>query len=235
MYKRISIIIVALFVAIGSTQAQDSVDLFFMNQQMSSGGTFIMGYNANAGYFEGTPFYHNEWRNGSFRTASGNVIVNVDMKFEAYTGALVIRHKGDSVYTSKTVVTEFQYEHSGMPIQFKNGFYDERNNINRDKYLQVIYEGNWSVYKDVTVIFKEANFDPVFQTGNRYDTFEQKDRYMVKNPDGNWTALIPRRRSLNRFFGDISADIGDFVRDNQLDYGNDVHLRRIFEYASGLN
>ena len=58
---------------------------------------------------------------------------------------------------------------------------------------------------------------------------------MVKNPDGNWTALIPRRRSLNRFFGDISADIGDFVRDNQLDYGNDVHLRRIFEYASELN
>ena len=235
MYKRISIILLMILLAPRSTQAQDSVDLFFMNQQMASGGNFIMGYNANAGYYEGNPFYHNEWKKGSFRTTSGNIFADVDMKYEAYTGALVIRHKGDSVYTNTSVVTEFQYDHLGMPIQFKNGFYDERNDITKEKYLQVIYEGKWSAYKDVTVIFKEANFDPVFMTGNRYDTFEQKNRYMVKNPDGEWAALIPRRRSLNRFFGDISGEVRDFVSDNHLDYGNDVHLMRIFEYASGLD
>src|SRR5690606_1781534 len=104
------------------------------------------------------------------------------------------------------------------------------------KYLQVLAEGTWSVYKDVQKTYTRSNYDPVFQTGNRYDKFEEKTRYLFVSPDGEWSVLIPRRRAVERFFDSHSREtrnrVRDFVEEHDLDYGKDADLARVFGFLN---
>ncbi len=221
--------------AVGSVQAQDTVDLFFLNQQFTTQSTFITGYNSNAGYYEGTPFFNSQWVKGSVITSAGNLLEQVEMKYEAFSQLLMVKHKGDSTYIHPQIVKGFSFDDNGKRYSFSNGHFDENLRIDRNKYLQVLAEGKWSLYKDVQKVFKEANFDPVFQTGNRYDNFSEQTRYLFVNPQGEWIALIPRRRSVERFFGEQSGKVRDFVRQNDLDYANDTHLAQLFEFVNTLD
>mgnify|MGYP007011832986 CR=1 FL=1 len=233
--KKILTTLSFMLIATSISVAQDQqLDLFFMNQQFTQSNTVIDGFNASAGYVEGTPFFNNRWEKGTIKTSAGNVINDVDMRYEAYSQLLMIRHRNDSTYIRPEVIQEFSFNVDGKTVKFKNGFYDERLRVNRTKYLQVLAEGEWSLYKDVQKVFAESNYDPVFMTGNRYDRFEERTRYIFVNDAGEWTALIPRRRPVERFFGDKSRQVRDFVSQNRLDYGNDEHLARIFEYVNGL-
>jgi hypothetical protein len=218
--------------ALTSLQAQDGVDLFFMNQQFTTQSSFLTGFNANAGYFEGTPFFNSNWEKATIKTSAGNVIENVDVKYESFSQLLMVRHKGDSTYLRPQIISEFSFDQDEKRIRFTNGHYNESLRIDRNKYLKVLTEGYWSLYKDVQKVYKEANYDPVFQTGNRYDRFEEQTRYLFVNPKGEWTALIPRRRAVERFFGDRARDVREFVRAENLDYGKDADLIKIFEYVN---
>lgn len=222
-------------VSLTGLQAQDNVDRFFMSQQLNSNNSMMASYNANAGIIDGTPFYNTTWRKGTIKATDGNVYSGIDLKFESYNSLLMVKYKQDSLIVYPQVITEFSFDDMGTPIVFKNGHYDEKLKIERTRYLQVIKEGYWSAYKDVSKELKESDFDPVFQTGSRVDQFVDKNRYLFVNPKGEWTALIPRRRTVERFFGDKSRDVRDFVRQNNLDYGNDEHLARIFEYVNSLD
>jgi len=231
--KRLSVSVLLLgAIALANLQAQDGVDLFFMNQQFSTQSSFMTGFNANAGYFEGTPFFNSNWEKATIKTSAGNVMEHVDVKYESFSQLLMVRHKGDSTYIRPQIITEFSFNQDGKKVRFTNGHYDERLRIDRNKYLQVLNEGYWSLYKDVQKVYKEANYDPVFQTGNRYDRFEEQTRYLFVNPKGEWTALIPRRRFVERFFGDEARNVREFVRVENLDYGNDEDLVKIFEYVN---
>lgn len=222
-------------IAITGLHAQDNVDRFFMSQQLNSSNNLMATYNANAGIIDGTPFYNTTWQKGTIKATDGNVYSGLDLKFESYSSLLMVKFKGDSLIVFPQVITEFIFDNNGKPLVFKNGFYDEKLKIERNRYFQVIKEGYWSAYKDVSKELKESDFDPVFQTGSRVDQFVDKERYLFVNPQGEWTALMPRRRSVERFFGHKSGQVRDFVRKNGLDYDNDEHLAQIFEYVNSLD
>lgn len=192
-----------------------------------------MTYQFDYGQIDGTPYAENQWAKGSILTDSGIIFTDVEMKFEAVSGLLAIRHNADSVYLRPSVVTEFQYHIDGQLHLYKNGFYAPSVKVKKEDYLQVIHEGDWSIYKQVKKEYKEANFDPVFNTGNRFDSFQDANRYIVKSPDGSWSTLSPTRRNINRLFGSRSGEVNSFIRSNGLNLSNDVDLGRIFEFASG--
>jgi hypothetical protein len=235
--KRISLSALLIgAITVTGLHAQNNVDRFFMSQQLNTTNNMMASYNANAGIIEGTPFYNTTWRKGTIKATDGNIYSGIDLKFESYNSLLMVKYKQDSLIVFPQVITEFSFDDAGTPIVFKNGHYDEKLKIERTRYLQVINEGYWSAYKDVSKELKEANFDPVFQTGSRVDQFVEKDRYLLVNPQGEWTSMTnPRRRSMERFFGDKSREVREFVRQNNLEYDNEAHLARIFEYVNSLD
>lgn len=222
-------------VSLTGLQAQDNVDRFFMSQQLNSSNNLMATYNANAGIIDGTPFYNTTWQKGTIKATDGSVYSGLDLKFESYSGLLIVKFKGDSLIVFPQVINEFSFDSNGKSKVFKNGYYNEKLKIERTRYLQVIKEGYWSAYKDVSKELKKSDFDPVFQTGSRVDRFVDKERYLFVNPQGEWTALMPRRRSIERFFGGKSGQVRAFVRQNNLDYSNDDHLTQIFEYVNSLD
>jgi hypothetical protein len=214
--------------------AQNTIDALFLNQQTAVGSYAIVTYQFDYETVEGTPYASNQWAKGSMLTESGFIFTDVEMKFEAVAGLLVIRHNADSVYLRPSIVTEFQYNIDGESFLFKNGFEANGVRITKENYLLVLHEGEWSIYKQIRKQFKEANFDPVFNTGNRFDSFQEANRYLVKSPDGSWSTLIPTRRNLNRLFGSKSGKVSSFISANNLNINDDNHLGQIFEFASGL-
>lgn len=232
--QRTLLCMITLFVTTSMLRAQNTIDSFFLNQQTAAGSYAIVTYQFDYETVEGTPYLTNIWRKGSFLTESGIIFTDVDMKFEAVAGLLVIQHNADSVYLRPSVVKEFQYHGNGQAYLFKNGYDVNDVRITKETYLMVLHEGDWSIYKHVRKQFKIANFDPVFSTGSRVDSFQDVSRYIVRSPDGTWSTLNPTRRNINRLFGSKSGDVTSFIRSNGLDLGDDYHLGQIFEFASGL-
>lgn len=230
--KSILLTLILTFTSIG---AQAQTDGFALEQLfLNSGTNVIPNYKHDYNLILGHPYLHNEWSTGSFRTKGGTVYSNVAMKFESNSGLLAIYNDVDSLFMKPSVVAEFQYTHNGIPYSFKNGFYDRDVNLDIVHYLHVLSEGKWSIYREYRKVVKPANYDPVFNTGSRFDRLVEDSRYLVKGPDGKWSELNPNRRNLSRLFGDNGRAVISYARQHNLDYDEDDDLIQIFEHASSL-
>jgi len=215
--------------------AQAQTDGYLIEQLFSrTNANTITGYKHDYNLILGHPYLHNEWSKGSFRTNGGAVYSNVAMKFESNSGLLAIYNEVDSLFMKPSVVAEFQYTHNGIPYLFKNGFFDRDIKLDIVHYLHVLSEGSWSIYRQYRKEVKPSNYDPVFNTGSRFDRLVENSRYLVKSPDGRWSEVNPNRRNLTRLLGDRGRDVVDFARKNNLSYDKDEDLIQIFEYASSL-
>lgn len=211
--------------AVGSTLEQ---------LNLNSGANQIVPYTFDYEVLQGHPYHHPAWVGGSFRTSSNMVFTDVPMKYDSYSGFLAIRLDQDSVFMKPAVVTEFQYSIDGRPYRFKNGYFEYDLGVKPETYYLVLSEGSFTLLKDVKKVYKEADFDAVFNTGSKFDKLVESPRYLVKKPDGTFSAILANRRNVLAQFGDNRGKVQDFVRSNRLDYGKDADLARIFDFASTL-
>jgi hypothetical protein len=201
---------------------------------LNSGANQIVPYKFDYEVLQGHPYHHPAWLNGSFRTSSNRVFTDVPMKYDSYSGFLAIRLEQDSVYMKPGVVTEFQYTIDGRPYLFKNGYFEYDLEIKPETYYLVLSEGRYTLLKDVRKQYKKADFDPVFNTGTKFDRLLEEPRYLVKKPDGTFSSILANRRNVLAQFGSKRGKVQDFARSNRLDYDKDADLARIFDFASTL-
>lgn len=226
--------LIILVVCVQSGISQD-VNTFLLNLDAATrSGGYIVAFTNDELEIVGHPYAHNVWAKGSLTTSEGIRYENAELKYEAVSGVLAIRTRNDSLSVKPSVISEFEYSIGSEVYRFKNGFNLNDMRISSDQYLLVIHESKWSVYKQVRKSFKAADFDPVFNRGDRFHSFQDNSRIILKSPEGEWIHFTPNRRNINRVFGDNSRAVNNYVRQNNLDFGNDQHLARIFEFASGL-
>jgi hypothetical protein len=222
-----------LSLATATVQAQ-AIGYSLEQLNLNSSANQIVPYSFDYGILQGHPYHHPQWVNGSFRTSSSIVFTDVPMKYDSYSGFLAIRMDADSVFMKPAMVTEFQYTIGGQPYLFKNGFFEYDLGVKPEAYFQVLSEGKFTLLKDVTKIYKKANYDAVFNTGSKFDQLIETPRYLVKKPDGTFTAVLANRRQMLPLFGANRGKVQEYVRSNRLDFGKDADLSRIFDYASTL-
>lgn len=201
---------------------------------LNSSANQIVPYSFDYGVLQGHPYHHPEWMTGSFRTTSNMVFTDVPMKFDTYSGFLAIRMDTDSVFMKPAMVNEFQYAIGGRPYLFKNGYFDYDLGVKPEAYFLVLSEGSFTLLKDVTKIYRKANYDAVFNTGSKFDQLVETPRYLVKKPDGTFVSVLANRRTMLPLFGANRGKVQDYVRSNRLDFGKDADLARIFDFASSL-
>lgn len=217
-----------------STLHAQAVGYSLEQLNLNSGANQIVPYKFDYEVLQGHPYHHPAWLKGSFRTTSSMVFTEVPMKYDSYSGFLAIQLDQDSVFMKPAMVTEFQYSIDGRPYLFKNGYFEYDLGVKPETYYLVLNEGSFTLLKDVKKVYKEADFDAVFNTGNKFDRLLETPRYLVKKPDGSFTSILPNRRSVLAQFGDHRGKVQQFVRSNRLDYGKDADLARIFDFASTL-
>lgn len=231
--KPLQTLTLVLILATSTLQAQ-SVGYSLEQLNLNSGANQIVPYKFDYEVLQGHPYHHPAWLKGSFRTSSSMVFTEVPMKFDSYSGFLAIQLDQDSVFMKPAMVTEFQYAIDGRPYLFKNGYFEYDLGVKPEAYYLVLSEGAFTLLKDVKKVYTKADFDPVFNTGSKFDRLLETPRYLVKRPDGRFTAILPNRRNVLAQFGDHRGKVQDFVRSNRLDYRKDADLARIFDFASTL-
>lgn len=233
MMKRFTYTLLVLALGLSTqTLAQGDLENFLRARQVTADGSMMVLYKGGSRAVLGTPFYNESWRSGSITATGGTTFSEIPIKYDALSSLVMIQHRGDSTYLYPQVISEFTMNMDGEVLRFKNGHYDEKLKIERTKYLQVIQEGYWSMYKDVSKELKEADFDPVFGLGSRDDQFVDNSRYIFVNPKGEWSTFTLRRRQIERFFGDEVGKVRDFVRSNGLNIENDKDLAKVFEFMN---
>jgi hypothetical protein len=229
------VLTLTVVLAIGTTALQaQSVGYSLEQLNLNSGANQVVPYKFDYEILQGHPYHHPAWLKGSFRTSSNMVFTEVPMKYDSYSGFLAIQLDQDSVFMKPAVVTEFQYAIDGRPYLFKNGFFDYDLGVKPEAYFLVLSDGAFTLLKDVKKVYTKADFDPVFNTGSRFDRLLETPRYLVKKPDGRFAAILPNRRNVLAQFGEHRGKVQEFVRSNRLDYGKDADLARIFDFASTM-
>lgn len=224
-----------LLFALATTQLNAQAVGYSLEQlNLNSSGNQIVPYTFDYGILQGHPYHHPNWVTGSFRTSSNMVYTDVPMKFDSYSGFLAIQINQDSVFMKPAMVTEFQYTVVGQPYLFKNGYFEYDLGVKPEAYFMVLSEGKFTLLKDVAKIYKKADFDAVFNTGSKFDRLLETPRYIVKKPDGTFTAVLANRRQMLPLFGANRGNVQQYVRSNRLDFGKDADLARIFDFASTL-
>lgn len=224
-----------LFLALATTQLHSQAVGYSLEQlNLNSSGNQIVPYAFDYAVLQGHPYHHPAWIKGTFRTTSSMVFTDVPMKYDSYSGFLAIQFEQDSVFMKPAMVSEFQYTVNGQPYLFKNGYFEYDLGVKPEAYFLVLSEGKFTLLKDVAKIYKKANYDAVFNTGSKFDQLIETPRYLVKKPDGTFTAVLANRRQVLPLFGANRGKVQEYVRSNRLDFGKDADLARIFDYASTL-
>lgn len=224
-----------LLLALATTQLHAQAVGYSLEQlNLNSSGNQIVPYTFDYAILQGHPYHHPAWVKGTFRTTSSMVFTDVPMKYDSYSGFLAIQLEQDSVFMKPAMVTEFQYTVAGQPYLFKNGFFEYDLGVKPEAYFLVLSEGKFTLLKDVAKIYKKANYDAVFNTGSKFDQLIETPRYLVRKPDGSFTAVLANRRQMLPLFGANRGKVQEYVRSNRLDFGKDADLARIFDYASTL-
>lgn len=222
------------FIVVGVELSAQSLDLVFLHGQYNIDDLAVYNYRHQYEEIDGHPFTSDGWLSGSVTTKTGQTFSDLLLKYEVVNGLVMIMHNGDSLYTRSDYITEFIYFENNKPIEYKNGLDAPTIGLDKSRYVQVIHEGEWSLYKEIKKELREADFNPVTEMGSRYNYFKETVRYLSHSPDGYWSAINPSRRGLTRLFGEKGREVIRFVRDNKLGYNNDDDLARIFDYVSGL-
>lgn len=224
----------ALFLAIPHLVKAQSFPGLEVNRHVITYTPTVNQMFDNAVVIVGSPFLHNEWSNGSLVTASGNLISDVDMKFEGYSNMLVIIYNEDSVAVRPEMVPEFSYYRNGESFVFRNSYIAPEVNVLRNRYIRVLHEteDGWSLYADMGKRFLRAEPPKAYDSHQRDNEFVDNVRYLARSPQGEWSEFRPTQRGVSRLLDVNSRTLRGFMRDENLSYNKATDLARIFEFVN---
>ncbi|TVQ09956.1 MAG: hypothetical protein EA364_13085 [Balneolaceae bacterium] len=191
----------------------------------------------NSSYYgiEGTPYHIDDFRGGAFHHTGVGRYEDVMIRYNAFEDWLEIVADGDSLILNPKAVGSFEFMHNGINFLYRNGYRSNDKRVEREHYLQMLHEGAVVFMKRHRKELQKANFDPVFNTGSKYDRFVENESYYAAGGRGDHLEPVRlRRRDILALMGDRSDQIEKFVRDNRLNYRSEADVLRMLEQYDRL-
>lgn len=196
---------------------------WFENQNPNEIGTqpTLITKSADSYGVQGHPFLTENFVPGELINSRGQKEEGVMMRYISYNDSLQVLIDGEEIILYSSMVYEFRFHDGNFVRHFRNGFKADDEDIEDHNFLEVLSETD-----DQLILmrhrkrFIESDFDPVFSTGSRYDTFRESGRLFVKNEDGGFERVRMRRRSILRLFDDHSSEIRSYARSEDLSFSD---------------
>ena len=181
---------------------------------------------------EGSPFYFDYWANGSIYLESGEQLINLKLKYNAYEDELIInRGKAGFYYFPKDNIQSFSIENSKTTetIHFKK--LDHLKKKDKQQFYQVLVEGELSLLKSVKVVFEKANYEGGYSNDKRYDEFKKYTSFY----SASLSSHVPQKLKSNpagvtKVFPRHNDEIKQYIHENKLDCRTETALITIFNY-----
>lgn len=217
-------------------RATNTLDRLF-DQNGLSNSEMLYGIPMPPGKVIGDTYLETHWQNSTILLyEKDKLIEGYPVRYDIQTDELEIKAKNGIKVLSGNKVKSFVWLDSltKKPTYFVNAKeYANENNIRLVGFFQVIADGSLPLFKRSFIEVKKADYNVQFNVGSRDDKILKKQElYYVR---GNQVVEVPSsKKKLLPVFGDKSAAVEKYAKDNALTYTKEEHLKLMFEHYNSL-
>lgn len=183
----------------------------------------------------GSPFYYEEWLEGTVVMENDRIIDDIKIKYNMYEDELIVlQPKSLSYYIDKKGVRSFTLQFpDGRKDIFKK--YQQIDKPEQSQYFRAVYMGKINLWEHTKVIFEKANYQGGYSSDKKYDEFKQySELYYTSAGMQNPAKIKSTSNAISKIFPDNGELIKEFIKSNLLDLRKKENIVRIFEFYEQL-
>ena len=183
---------------------------------------------------QGSPLFTTEWKKGTFKLKEKEdfgkeVEVNIDLMEHVLYFRL---NNGFVGSLPSTRVTEFKIEKEAdefylFRVAQENEI--EGTSKNRLKFYEVLFDGDIVLLKHHYKEFIKADYKGAYSTDRRYDEYDNRYSYWIKEGNKDYQKVRLKRKSLEQALPNSANKIQKIIKSEKLDLKNDADLIRLIE------
>jgi len=186
---------------------------------------------------KGTPFYLEDWTDGSINFENGDTIDNLKLKYNLYEDELlVLDRRLGAIYVDKSRVSTFYLAPSGgQGYRFSKLPHPKKETLKT--YYRIIYQGEITLLENIKVVFEKANYSGGYSNDKKYDEFKKYTSfYFIKKNSENPRPqkLKTNAGAVSKIFPNHQKEIKKYINQNLLDCRKEDALLRVFGYYHKL-
>ncbi len=168
--------------------------------------------------FKGHPYLFQDWKMGSVITKKGQVISDVNLKYNVHRDELSLQKASDS-----EVITIFNEQVSAFEIGIKS--FKMVGNTEGNHFYEVLVSGKSHLLARRHKILRKANYEGVYSAEQPYDQFVKVDsEYFLQTNDGALVPLKSTVKSLAAALGVNEKQLKAEIKANRFDIKKEMDL-----------
>jgi len=193
----------------------------------------------NSSKITGSPYLLDKWGNrAKIYTIDERVqsvpFLNYNLQTKNFQTRLLKKEGAITNYVSDSVFVFNSYSISKVLIN--NREFRKVNNptTGKKEFMEYVSKaGNIEFYKNYFLTIEEGKLNPLTQQMMSADKFVKKHAYFIKNDDGV-KAFKMRKGALLKLFGSHKKAVNKFIKENNLNFKKDSHVKRVVNYYNSL-
>lgn len=179
--------------------------------------------------YEGSPYMNEEFKKATVISSEDMVFEKVPIRYNVYYDLFEVQLE-EGIYNLRRggIVSKVNLEDH----RFIYSTYDYLSSEG-EGYLELVMEGEYTLYKQHQVVFKEAEPAQPYQEA-KPAKFEGRDPLFYIAHGDKQPVFIRNRRSLLDIAGEKEKTLKDFIKDERLKIRNEEDMVRAVEYLNSL-
>ncbi|MEA1888118.1 MAG: hypothetical protein U9N72_13010 [Bacteroidota bacterium] len=179
--------------------------------------------------YEGSPYMNEEFQEATITSSEDLVFENVPIRYNVYYDLFEVELE-EGIYNLRRggIVSKVNLEDH----RFIYSTYDYLSSEG-EGYLELVMEGEYTLYKKHQVVFKEAEPAQPYQEA-KPARFEGRDPLFYIAHGDNQSVFIRNRRSFLDIAGEKGKALKDFIKDERLRIKNEEDMLKAVEYLNSL-
>ena len=179
--------------------------------------------------YEGSPYMDEEFTEAIVISSDSNIYKGVPLRYNVYNDLFEVKLE-DGAYALKrgVIVCEvIMGDHS-----FIYTLYDYQS-VEKEGYLEIIAEGEYSLLKQYQVVFKQAEPVKPYQDA-RPAIFQTRDPLLYISHGDSKPVFVRNKKYLLDIAGDKGKALNDFMKDNKLKMRSQEDMIKAVEFLNSL-
>jgi hypothetical protein len=208
--------------------------------RLSDGGLstneILIGIPVPPGEVIGDYYLISEWRKTSFTlNVTEKLYEGFSCRYNIHFNQLEIKTETGINALSGSKIKSFVWidQKTEAPTFYVNAQYYFVKGIKQAGFLNVISDGSVPLFKKTSIVVREPDYKHEFSMGSRDTQIKQKQTFFYTH-NNELVEIKPKDvKKLEPIFGERATEIENFIRKNSLSFGNEFHLKMIFDFYNG--
>lgn len=179
---------------------------------------------------EGTPFMNDQFIAGEVKTADGQIINGVLLRYDVYNNKMEVKVKVSLFELTDELISAISIEGKTfhyLPFQMEKKM--------SKGYLELIQDGEWNLYCQYRKKFKIAQPQKAMQEKPTPASFKDlPEVYLLKQKGSDEAIGFKNRKELLNVFPQNRDKLQDYLKDQKLKCNNPEDLKKLLTYYESL-